>query len=58
MSENSRLLNVKEFQEYCGGIGRNSALKLAKDAEVRVKIGRRLLIDRKKFDMWISANSK
>lgn len=58
MKENNRLLNVKEFQAYCGGIGRNSALNLAREAEVRVKIGRRLLIDRKKFDVWVCENAK
>lgn len=55
--EKNRLLSIKEFQAYCGGIGRNSALKLAREAGVRVKIGRRLLIDRKKFDMWVSDNA-
>lgn len=58
MKADSRLLNIKEFQSYCGGIGRNSALNLAREAEVRVKIGRRLLIDREKFDTWISDNAK
>lgn len=58
MDNISRLLNIKDFQQYAGGIGRNSALKLAREAEVRVKIGRRLLIDRTKFDEWISDNAR
>lgn len=58
MSSMSRLLNIKDFQEYAGGIGRNSALNLARKAEVRVKIGRRLLIDREKFDQWITENAE
>lgn len=58
MLENNakRLLDVKEFQTYAGGIGRNSALRLAREAQVRVRIGRRLLIDREKFDKWIEEN--
>ncbi|SCH81810.1 Uncharacterised protein [uncultured Clostridium sp.] len=58
MLENNqrRLLDVKEFQAYAGGIGRNSALRLAGEAQVRVRIGRRLLIDREKFDKWIEEN--
>lgn len=57
MNGMSRLLNVKEFQEYAGGIGRNSALNLAQKAEVRIKIGRRLLIDREKFDAWLDSQT-
>lgn len=53
-----RLLNIVEFQTYAGGIGRNSAFKLAKEAGIRVKIGRRVLIDREKFDLWVKENSK
>lgn len=51
----SRLMTVKELQEYCK-IGRNSALNLAKNAEARVKIGNRLLIDRPRIDDWINSN--
>ncbi|MDD6073048.1 MAG: DUF6462 family protein [Clostridium sp.] len=54
----NRLINVKEFQKYAGGIGRNSALRLAREAEARVKIGRRLLIDRLKFEKWVNENAK
>lgn len=56
--EKCRLLNIPEFQKYAGNIGRNSALRLAKEAKVRVKIGRRLLIDIEKFNEWVSENSK
>lgn len=44
-----RLLSVDEFRTYCG-LGRNSFLKLAIEAQCRIVIGRRLLIDRIKFD--------
>ncbi|RFZ75729.1 hypothetical protein DS742_27360 [Lacrimispora amygdalina] len=51
-----RLLNITEFQSY-SGLGRNSALKLSKEAKCRVKYGKRILIDRKKFDIWCEENS-
>lgn len=53
----NKLLNIKEFQEYAGGIGRNSALRLSKEAGVRVIIGRRVLINREKFDEWVRKNT-
>ena len=46
-----RLLSIDEFQAYCG-LGRNSALKLSEEANCRVIYGRRILIDRIKFDKW------
>ncbi|MDR1547757.1 MAG: hypothetical protein LBT06_04110 [Hungatella sp.] len=55
--ERSRLVSIPEFQKYAGNIGRNSALRLAKEAQIRVKIGRRLLIDVQKFDDWVSENA-
>lgn len=51
----SRLMTVVELQDYCK-IGRNSALKLARMSEARVKIGRRLLIDKSRIDEWIDNN--
>lgn len=53
----NRLMSVKELQEYCR-IGRNSALDLARKSNARVKIGRRLLIDKSKIDEWIDDNRK
>lgn len=46
-----RLLDVEEFQKYTS-VGRNNALKLAKESGAALRIGRRLLIDRVKFDVW------
>lgn len=46
-----RLLAIPEFQLYAS-IGRNSALKLARESGAEMRIGRRLLIDRVKFDAW------
>jgi hypothetical protein len=52
-----RLLSIEEFQVYCG-LGRNSAMELARKAECRVNIEkRRLLIDRVKFDQWCAENN-
>lgn len=51
-----RLLSIKEFQSY-SGLGRNSALKISKEANCRVNYGKRVLIDRKKFDKWCEENS-
>lgn len=51
-----RLLTIKEFQQYAGGIGRNLALKLSKEANIRVRIGRLIMIDRIAFDTWIEKN--
>lgn len=48
-----RLLAIPEFQLYAS-IGRNNALKLAKESGAEIRIGRRLLIDRVKFDQWCS----
>lgn len=46
-----RLLAVSEFQKYAS-IGRNNALRLAHESGAAMRIGRRLLIDRVKFDQW------
>lgn len=52
-----RLLSVDEFQAYCG-LGRNSSLKLAAKAKCRICQGRRLLIDRIKFDEWCAEHAE
>lgn len=50
-----RLLSVDEFRTY-SGLGRNSALKLATEAKCRIIYGKRVLIDRVKFDEWCAKN--
>ena len=52
-----RLLSVDEFRTY-SGLGRNAALKLAIEAECRIIYGRRVLIDRVKFDEWCTKNAE
>lgn len=46
-----RLLDINNFQIYAG-VGRTSALSLAKESGAVVRIGRRFLVDRVKFDTW------
>lgn len=47
-----RLLSIKDFREYAGGIGDGMARKLAKEICATVHIGDRLLVDRLRFDEW------
>lgn len=49
----SRMLDIQELQEYVS-LGRNNAMKLGADAGARVKIGRRVLFDRKKVDEYLN----
>lgn len=51
-----RLLSVPEFQIYAS-IGRNTAFKLAKASGSRIQVGRRVLIDRSKFDNWLDSQT-
>lgn len=51
--EEKRLLNIVEFSVYAGGIGRNNAFKLARTSGARIQIGRRVFVDRIKFDDWL-----
>ena len=49
----SRLLSLKEFANYAGKISRNSARKLAGISGAEVQYGRRVLVDRLRFDEWV-----
>ena len=49
------LLCIAEFMTYAS-VGRNTAIKLSQTAHCRVAIGRRVLIDRVKFDEWCHSN--
>lgn len=44
-----RLITVQEFCNY-SSLGRTTACRLAKEYEFSIKVGKRLLIDRIKFD--------
>lgn len=48
-----RLLSVEDFQIYAS-IGRNTAFKLIKSTNCGIRVGRRILVDRQKFDDWCS----
>lgn len=47
-----RLLGIKDFREYAGGISDGRARKLAKEIGAEVHIGDRFLVDRMRFDEW------
>ena len=50
VSEYGRLMGIKELMAYTS-LGRNSALELGKNACAIVRIGKRVLYDRKKIDI-------
>lgn len=47
-----RLLGIKEFRVYAGGISDGMARRLAKEIGAAVHIGDRFLVDRLRFDEW------
>ena len=49
-----RLLDIKEFQRYTS-LGKNRAAELARESGAALRFGRRVLIDRVKFDAWCDA---
>lgn len=53
-----RLLSIKDFREYAGGIGDGMARKLAKEICAVVHIGDRLLVDRLLFDEWCTKQNQ
>lgn len=53
-----RLLGIKEFRAYAGGISDGMARKLAKEIGAAVHIGDRLLVDRPRFDEWCSEQNR
>lgn len=50
-----RLISIQEFCDY-SSLGRTTASRLAKDFGFCVKVGKRLLIDRIKFDELCDEN--
>jgi len=53
-----RLLSIKDFRAYAGGIGDGTARKLVKEIGAAVHIGDRLLVDRIRFDEWCSGQNQ
>ncbi len=50
-----RLLDISEFCQY-SGLGKTSAYKLAKKIGIEKRIGRKVLFDKKEFDVWCDNN--
>ena len=57
VSDYGRLMGIKELMAYTS-LGRNSALELGKNACAIVRIGKRVLYDRKKIDIWIDQQAQ
>ena len=53
-----RLLSIRDFREYAGGIGDGMARRLAKEIGAAVHIGDRLLVDRLRFDEWCTERNR
>jgi hypothetical protein len=52
-----RLLSIEDFCDYAS-VGRNVGMDMAKEADALFKAGRRVLIDRVKFDHYCDQNSE
>ncbi len=52
-----RLLNMDEFRIYAG-LGSNVARNVAEKTGALFKVGRRVLVDRVKFDKYCDENSE
>ena len=49
----ARLISIEELREYTI-LGRNAAMELGANAGARVSIGKRILFDKKKIDVYIN----
>lgn len=49
----SRLMDTEELRAYTN-LGRNNAMKLGEEIGAKVKIGKRVLWDRKKIDSYLN----
>ena len=55
--QEGRLLSMTELQDYLN-LGHHTAREVGESAGAIIKIGRRLLFDRKKIDAYIDNNVK
>ncbi len=55
--EYGRLMGIEELMRYTS-LGRNSAIELGKNACAIVRMGKRVLYDRKKIDKWIDEQAQ
>lgn len=51
---NARLMDTEELRSYTS-LGRNRAMKLGEEIGAKVKIGRRVLWDRRKIDEYFNS---
>lgn len=51
--DEKRCLTIYEFGLYIS-VGRNSALKISKKSNSRVTVGKKILVDRVKFEIWLA----
>lgn len=57
MLSDKRLLSMEEFRTYAG-LGGNSARSVAESTGAVFRVGRRVLVDRVKFDKFCDENSE
>jgi predicted DNA-binding transcriptional regulator AlpA len=53
-AKEARLMDTEELRAYTS-LGRNNAIKFGEKIEAKVKIGRRVLWDRKKVDQYFDS---
>lgn len=53
----ARMLNTRELQSYIG-LGRNNAMKFGEEAGAKVKLGKRVLWDKRKIDRYVDTLTK
>lgn len=51
--DEKRLLSVREFEIYAS-VGHNNAYKVIQLADCGMRLGKKILVDRKRFDEWVS----
>lgn len=51
--DEKRLLTVREFEVYAS-VGHNNAYKFIQMADCGIRLGKKILVDRKRFDQWVS----
>lgn len=55
--DEKRLLCIEEFCTYAS-IGRENGMKLAEAATAVLRVGKRVMVDRVKFDRWCDKNTE
>ena len=55
--EYGRLMGISELMRYTS-LGRNTAMELGKNANAIVRMGKRVLYDRRKVDKWIDEQAQ